>query len=119
MTRRSIARLSLWMAALALAATACASEGSAGPAPSIDGPAVAVRDYEFEPASLTVEAGATVTWVWEGRAPHDVVGQGFESSDQSSGTFRQTFEQPGTFAYECTIHPGMEGSIVVEGDKPE
>jgi plastocyanin len=101
-----------------LGATACASEGSAGPPPSVEGPAVAVRDYEFEPASLTVEAGDTVTWVWEGRASHDVVGQGFESSDQSSGTFSHTFEQRGTFAFECTIHPGMEGSIIVDDDTP-
>jgi plastocyanin len=118
MTRRSIARLSLWMAALALAATACASQGSAGPPPSVEGQAVAVRDYQFEPTSLTVEAGTTVTWVWEGRAPHDVVGQRFESKAQSSGTFRHRFERPGTYPYECTIHPGMEGSIVVEDATP-
>jgi plastocyanin len=119
MTRGSITRLFLLVAALALAATGCASRGSAEPPASVEGPAVAIRDYEFEPASLTVEAGATVTWVWEGRAPHDVVGQGFESGDQGSGTFRHTFEQPGTYAYECTIHPGMEGSIVVKGDTPK
>jgi plastocyanin len=118
MTRRSIVSLALWMAALAVAATACTS-GAASPAPSVDGPAVAVRDYEFEPGSLTVETGATVTWVWEGRAPHNVVGWGFESSDQSSGTFRHTFEEPGTFAYQCTLHAGMEGSVVAEGVKPE
>jgi plastocyanin len=114
MTRRSITRLILAVATLALTATACASMGSAGQ-PPVEGPAVAVRDYRFEPATFTVESGATVTWVWEGRAPHDVVGEGFESRDQSSGTFRHTFEQPGTYAYECTIHPGMEGSVVVEG----
>jgi plastocyanin len=118
MTRAAIIRLSLWVGTLALTATACASQGSAEPPPSVEGPVVAVRDYRFEPASLTVEAGATVTWVWEGRAPHDVVGQAFESPDQSSGPFRHAFEQPGTYAYECTIHPGMEGSIVVEGDAP-
>jgi plastocyanin len=117
MTRGSSIRPILWLALLALITTGCASRGSAEPPPSVEGPAVAVRDYQFEPASLTVEAGAAVTWVWEGRAPHDVVGEGFESMDQSSGTFRHTFEQPGTYAYECTIHPGMEGSIVVEGEK--
>jgi plastocyanin len=117
MTGGSITRLLPAAAAAALLATGCASQGSADPPTSVEGPAVAVRDYQFEPASLTVEAGATVTWVWEGRAPHDVVGQGFESPDQSSGTFRHTFEQPGTYAYECTIHPGMEGNIVVEDDK--
>jgi plastocyanin len=113
MTRRSIASLALWMAALAFAATACTSEGSASPASSVEGPAVVVRDYEFEPGSLTVETGATVTWVWEGRAPHNVVGGEFKSSDLSAGNFRHTFEEPGTFAYQCTIHPGMEGSVVV------
>ena len=118
MTRGSIIRLFPWVAALAITAAGCASQGSADPPPSVEGPAVAVRDYEFEPASLAVEAGATVTWVWEGRAPHDVVGEGFESNDQSSGTFRHAFDEPGTYAYECTIHAGMEGSVVVEGAKP-
>jgi plastocyanin len=46
------------------------------------------------------------------------VGQGFDSNDQSSGTFRHTFDEPGTYPYECTIHPGMGGRIVVEGAKP-
>jgi plastocyanin len=117
MTRGSITRLFPWVAALALTAAGCASQGSAEPPPSVEGPAVAVRDYEFEPASLTIEAGTTVTWVWEGRAAHDVVGQGFESNDQTSGTFRHTFDEQGTYAYECTIHPGMEGRIVAEGAK--
>jgi plastocyanin len=119
MTRGSMTRLFLWVAAVTLTAAGCASPGSAGPPTSVEGPAVAVRDYQFEPTTLTVETGATVTWVWEGRAPHDVAGQGFESVDQSSGTFRHTFEQPGTYPYECTIHPGMEGSIVVKGDTPK
>ena len=118
MARGSITRLFLFGAALTVTAAGCASQGSAEP-PSVERPVVAVRDYEFEPASLTADAGATVTWVWEGSASHDVVGQGFETPGQSSGTFRYTFEQPGTYAYECTIHPGMEGSIVVKGDTPK
>jgi plastocyanin len=61
-----------------------------------------------------VEAGDTVTWVWDGRAPHNVIGEDFQSEDQSSGTFRHTFEQPGTYSYDCTIHPGMEASVAVE-----
>jgi plastocyanin len=119
MTRGSIIRLFPWIAFLALTATGCASQGPAAPPPSVEGPAVAVSDYEFEPASLTVEVGTTVTWVWDGSATHDVVGQGFESRDQSSGAFRHTFEQPGTYAYECTIHPGMEGTIVVEDTREQ
>jgi plastocyanin len=114
MAWRPTTRRVLAAGALALVATACASSSAGGPPPSVDGPAVAVRDYQFEPATLTVESGATVTWVWDGRAPHDVTGQGFHSQEQSSGTFRHTFERPGTYPYECTIHPGMEGSVEVE-----
>lgn len=116
MARGSITRLFLLVAVLTTTA-GCASQGSAEPPPSVEGPVVAVRDYEFEPASLTVDAGATVTWVWEGTASHDVVGQGFETPDQSSGTFRHTFDKPGMYAYECTIHPGMEGTVVVAGER--
>jgi hypothetical protein len=61
MIRGSITDLVPWAADLALTAAGCASQGSAEPARSVEGPAVAVRDYEFEPASLTVEAGAMVT----------------------------------------------------------
>jgi plastocyanin len=114
MARGSIIRLTLAAAAFALITVACASGGSAGEVSSVDGPTVAVHDYAFEPAALTVEPGVTITWVWEGRAPHNVIGEGFQSEDQSSGTFRHTFEQVGTYRYECTIHPGMEGSVVVE-----
>ena len=118
MTRAVITRLLPALIALVLATAGCASQAAGDPPSSTDGPIVAVRDYQFEPSSLTVEPGAMVTWVWEGSATHDVAGQGFESPDQSSGTFRHTFEQPGTYAYQCTIHPGMEGSIVVGGDGP-
>lgn len=77
---------------------------------------VNVVDSDFEPASLEIEAGETVTWVWEGRMPHDVVGDDFDSGVQSDGTFEHTFDEPGTYEYECTLHPGMNGQItVVEG----
>jgi putative oxidoreductase len=98
---------------LALVAAACASDGSTGAA-SADGSAIAVRDYEFDPGTLTAHVGDTVTWLWEGDAPHDVVGDGFRSPEQTSGTFRHTFDEPGTYGYACTIHPGMEGEVIVE-----
>ena len=114
MTRR---RTMVWIVAvtaLALAASACGSddfEKSVSP----EGSTIDVRDYQFEPSSMTVEVGDTVTWVWDGRAQHNVVGDGFQSADQNSGTFEHTFDRPGTFRYECTIHPGMEGSVTVAG----
>jgi len=74
-----------------------------------------VRDYEFEPGTVSVGVGDAVTWVWEGDAQHNVVGDGFESDDQSSGSFRHAFDEPGTYQYACTLHPGMQGDVIVEG----
>ena len=93
--------------------TACDSDDSASLA-SRDTSTIAVRDYEFEPGAVSVGVGETVTWVWEGDAQHNVVGEGFESDSQSSGSFQHTFAQTGTFQYACTLHPGMQGEVVVD-----
>jgi plastocyanin len=93
--------------------SACDSDDSTA-APIGDASTIAVRDYEFEPSTVSVGVGDTVTWVWEGGARHNVVGEGFESEDQSSGSFRRAFDEPGTYQYACTLHPGMQGDVVVE-----
>ena len=74
---------------------------------------VAVRDDEFAPAAIEVPAGTTVTWRWEGAEEHNVVGDGFESPTQVNGGFAQTFAEPGTYAYRCTLHYFMRGEVVV------
>jgi plastocyanin len=76
---------------------------------------VAVRDNEFAPAAIEVPVGTTVTWRWEGEEEHNVVGDGFESPVQTEGEFAQTFAEPGTYDYRCTLHSGMEGRVVVTG----
>lgn len=75
---------------------------------------VRVDEMAFEPASLTVTAGTTVNWVWQD-APiaHDVVGEGFASEIQSTGTFSHAFEEAGTYRYICSLHPSMTGTIEV------
>jgi hypothetical protein len=49
---------------------------------------------------------------------HDVTADSFssgEAGDMAGGeTFEHTFEEAGTFDYVCTVHPGMEGTVVVE-----
>ncbi len=76
-------------------------------------PTVDVSDNDFTPTSLTVEAGTTVTWVWEGNALHNVVGESFESEIQAEGTFDHRFDDPGTYTYVCTLHPGMNATVTV------
>jgi plastocyanin len=76
---------------------------------------VEIRDYKYVPESLTVNVGQTVRWTNYDNVLHDVVGSGIESEYLKQGeTFTYTFEQEGTYDYICTIHPWMEGKVIVE-----
>ena len=74
---------------------------------------VAVQDDQFAPAAIQVPAGTTVSWQWEGIEEHNVVGDDFESPTQVEGDFSHTFNEPGTHAYECTLHFFMRGEVIV------
>jgi plastocyanin len=77
----------------------------------------------FEPPSLTVSKGTTVTWknadstlhtVTSGTAEGGQSGTVFDSSYLAAGkTFQWTFSNAGTFDYYCTLHPYMKGKVVV------
>ena len=77
----------------------------------------------FEPASVTIPAGTTVTWTWVGGF-HDVTPSGNPAFPGSGSpvsaphSFSQTFSTPGTYLYFCTVHgsptSGMRGTIVVQ-----
>jgi plastocyanin len=54
-----------------------------------------------------------VTWRWQGEEEHNVVADDFESPTQTTGRFAHTFAEPGTYAYECTLHFFMRGEVVV------
>ena len=77
----------------------------------------------FDPPTLKVAKGTTVTWknadstlhtVTSGTAEGGESGTTFDSSYLAGGkTFQWTFSTPGTFDYYCTLHPYMKGQIVV------
>jgi plastocyanin len=46
-------------------------------------------------------------------SPHNVVFSDAASPEQATGTFRPTFDQPGTYTYVCTVHAFMEGVVIV------
>jgi len=88
------------------------------PKASADKLQVKIDNFSFQPASLTVSAGSTVTWVNQDDVPHNIVsseGATLKSpvldTDQK---FSYTFEQPGTYAYFCGMHPRMTGKIIVQ-----
>jgi plastocyanin len=96
-------------------------EPTAEPTPVADAAAstsVTIKDFEFAPASITVNVGDTVTWTNQGPTEH--------SATASDGTFdtgimgkgksgSHTFTEAGTIAYICTPHPFMKGTVVVQG----
>lgn len=93
-----------------------ATDDTSGAGPVAAEPTVSVTDNEFIPTELTVEAGTTANWIWNGNAQHNVVGDTFESDIQVDGNFEHTFDRPGTYTYVCTLHQGMDGTIfVVDG----
>lgn len=79
---------------------------------------VAVASLEFNPRNLHVPAGAVVTWQFTDNIPHNVRARDgrFQSETMTDGAFSYKFEEPGEYAYVCTIHPRMTGVVVVGAD---
>lgn len=79
--------------------------------------AVTVQNNSFSPANIQVTPGTTVTWTWSsGSDIHNVTFQdGAFSGDKSAGgSYSRTFATAGTFSYSCTLHGGMNGSVLVK-----
>jgi plastocyanin len=82
---------------------------------------VEIQDFEFRPATITVELGTAVSWVNHGTAPHtvtDVEGQFDSPLLQQSEQFQFTFDRPGSYDYFCRIHPFMRAKVIVRGEVP-
>lgn len=73
--------------------------------------------WGFTPATLTVKAGATITWKNVSSVPHTVTsddGQTFDSGNVApGGTYQFKFTTGGAFSYHCNIHPYMRAAINV------
>ena len=77
---------------------------------------VKIANFTFDPPTLTVKAGTTVTWVNADDIPHLVTekdGKFHSSALDTNDKFSQTFSTAGTVEYYCAIHPKMTGKIVV------
>ena len=84
---------------------------------------VNIQNFAFNPASITVPKGTTVTWVNQDTTNHEIVndaqgsiaqGALFTSNSLSKGaSYSFKFENPGTYPYHCSIHPSMKATVTV------
>jgi plastocyanin len=106
--RRAFGRLVLVLLAVAAGAAAAAEPVT-----------ISQRNRKFSPDQVTVARGAVLHVVNDDRVTHHVQVEGpgtaFDSGEQPIGTAVDLhFDQPGTFAVHCAIHPTMHLQVTVQ-----
>jgi Icc protein len=78
---------------------------------------IGIDNFNFTPATLTVKAGTTVTFINKDDVPHLIVStrNRFKPSSvlDTDQRFSTTLTKPGTYDYFCSLHPKMVGKIIV------
>ena len=77
---------------------------------------VTIRDFSFGPTAIAVHVGDTITWSNAGPTPHTATANdgAFDTGTLRAGqSGSHTFTSAGTFAYHCTLHPFMRGTVTV------
>ncbi len=124
--RRARRSRALWvlipgLLAVVVAVAGCAESGAATQAPDSAAGAgdiqVAMVDMGFEPETVTVPAGGSITWVNQDSVSHNAVADDGSWATELFGggnSATLTFGTPGTYSYVCTLHPKMTGTVIVE-----
>ena len=77
---------------------------------------VNIQDFSFEPGTMSVPVGATVTWTNKDEEPHTVFSNDDVFKSKALDTdekFAFKFTKAGTYKYFCSVHPKMVATIVV------
>ena len=104
--------MKLHLASVLIAAFATTNVASA----ATSAPSVHIHNFAFVPASLTVSAGTSVTFVNDDAEPHTATAldKTFDSEAiDTNGHWTHTFTTPGSYAYFCELHPMMKGKLIV------
>ena len=85
---------------------------------------VSIVDLQFQPSTINVQIGDTVTWTNNGAFTHTVTSDGGSGPLNSGslgtgGTYSFTFLSDGTYNYHCTFHISMKGTVTVGSVIPE
>ena len=79
---------------------------------------IEIKDFAFNPQTITVKSGEKITWINRDEEPHTVVSVGKQFKKSSALDTDQAYTivagAPGTYSYFCSVHPKMTGTIIVE-----
>ncbi len=79
---------------------------------------IEIKDFAFNPQTITVKSGEKIIWINRDEEPHTIVSveKQFKKSSalDTDQEFTITAGLPGTYTYYCSVHPKMTGIIVVE-----
>jgi plastocyanin len=77
---------------------------------------VEIEDFAYRPDPVTIEEGGKVIWKNRDSAPHTATAAdgSFDTGTIEEDKLKsETFKEPGTYAYVCSIHPQMHGTVEV------
>jgi plastocyanin len=72
-----------------------------------------VDGNQFRPQRVTISRGTRVRWINRDNVSHTTTGSSWDETLSPGERFSRRFRRAGTFRYQCTIHFGMTGTIVV------
>ena len=79
---------------------------------------IEIKDFAFNPQTITVKSGEKITWINRDEEPHTVVSVEKQFKKSTALDTDQTYTivagAPGTYSYFCSVHPKMTGTIVVQ-----
>jgi plastocyanin len=86
--------------------------------PPVDAPVVSMPGFSFSPFTTTILAGGSVVFDFPAESHNVIFGRIAGAPQDIQATINRrvsrTFGTRGTFPYDCTLHPGMSGVVVVE-----
>jgi plastocyanin len=102
---------------LSACGTATSFSPTATPPPVQSGEAkVTIANFAFDPATITITTGTTVTWTNNDTVAHNVLaddGSWGSTSLATGDAYSHTFSKVGTFPYHCGVHPTMKATVIV------
>jgi len=80
----------------------------------VENKTVSIENFTFAPSMVVIREGATITWLNDDTATHQIISDLFQSGNlKQSETFAYTFKKAGSYYYRCAL-TGLQGKVVVE-----